>query len=47
MFFFEKKNQKTLELGVCGGAARRLGDKSFLLLFCKREALPYSCRNGE
>jgi hypothetical protein len=39
-FFFAKKNQKTLiNKSVSGGLARALTDKSFLLLFCKKEVL--------
>jgi hypothetical protein len=39
MFFFEKKNQKTF--GRCRGlpTSARLGNKSFLLLFFKKEDL--------
>jgi hypothetical protein len=40
MFFFEKKNQKTF---ACWRALRRQRaqrDKSFLLLFFKKEGLP-------
>jgi hypothetical protein len=34
-FFFEKKNQKTFTVGRCG----QQRDKSFLVLFFKKEAL--------
>jgi hypothetical protein len=42
MFFFEKKNQKTFtSLGrVLPGKAEAETDKSFLLLFFKKEGLP-------
>ena len=41
MFFFEKKNQKTF--GRCRGLAgeAREAEKSFLLLFFKKEVLPF------
>jgi hypothetical protein len=39
-FFFAKKNQKTLiNKSVGGRLARALADKSFLLLFFKKEVL--------
>jgi hypothetical protein len=42
MFFFEKKNQKTLMSCRVLAARHPTGTKSFLLLFCKKEGLP-SC----
>jgi hypothetical protein len=42
-FFFEKKNQKTFAPGVRGGAPRTETDKSFLVLFFKKELLPFFC----
>jgi len=39
-FFFGKKKQKTVVSGVDNAAAMRLGSKSFLLLFFKKEVLP-------
>jgi hypothetical protein len=41
MFFLEKKNQKTFAYGVRRAAACAAPiDKSFLLLFFKKEGLP-------
>jgi hypothetical protein len=44
-FFFEKKNQKTLTL--CGAwrscRTRQPRNKSFLVLFFKKELLPFLC----
>jgi hypothetical protein len=45
MFFFEKKNQKTFAPGgwltfIRGKVPHRQKDKSFLLLFFKKEGLP-------
>jgi len=41
LFFFEKKNQKTLFLGRYDGAAARQNDRSFLLLFFKKEVFAF------
>jgi hypothetical protein len=44
MFFFEKKNQKTFpgaSRAVAPAVAQAPTDKSFLLLFFKKEALPF------
>jgi hypothetical protein len=42
VFFFEKKNQKTfITLAPSPRHARRQIDKSFLLLFFKKEDLPF------
>ncbi len=41
MFFFEKKNQKTFaNFGASGSTGTAPMDKSFLLLFFKKEVLP-------
>jgi hypothetical protein len=42
MFFFEKKNQKTFARAVAALSCmvRDSADKSFLLLFSKKEGLP-------
>jgi hypothetical protein len=42
MFFFEKKNQKTFSLGSERLGAPNQRSKSFLLLFFKKEDLPYA-----
>jgi hypothetical protein len=41
MFFFEKKPKNFCDFGVCRGAACRSSDKSFLLLFFKKEELVF------
>jgi hypothetical protein len=42
-FFFEKKNQKTFAIFRCAvGRGARLKDKSFLVLFFKKELLSFS-----
>jgi hypothetical protein len=44
VFFFEKKNQKTFVHGVGGHWRKSMleaSDKSFLLLFFKKEGLPF------
>jgi hypothetical protein len=42
MFFFEKKNQKTLDYGSRAGPTGAVPrDKSFLLLFFKKEVLAF------
>jgi hypothetical protein len=38
-FFFAKKNQKTLANWCARRGSTSLIDKSFLLLFCKKEVL--------
>jgi hypothetical protein len=44
MFFFEKKNQKTFVRGRARRRQRVPRDKSFLLLFFKKEDLPFFIR---
>jgi hypothetical protein len=39
VFFFEKKKQKTFGFGMAPPLSLRLGDKSFLVLFFKKELL--------
>ncbi len=46
-FFFEKKKQKTFTNGARAGRLRRDStDKSLLLLFFRKEDLPYSFNSG-
>jgi hypothetical protein len=40
MFFFEKKNQKTFAFLVRADRKSATANKSFLLLFFKKEVLP-------
>jgi hypothetical protein len=46
MFFFEKKNQKTFDTCCVLPARRAPTGKSFLLLFFKKEGLPFFGQGG-
>jgi len=42
MFFFEKKNQKTFDFWIVLLKRRATAEKSFLLLFFKKEVLAFT-----